>query len=292
MFSNRVKMKKHTLIYNLINVLFLLTAALLFFIIFSNGEIFRGTNNRYISIIAINVIIVHFLKAIRLYFALYGIDISFRDYLKIYCKVTPVSILLPYKSGELFRMYCYGIQTGNMLKGFITVILDRFIDTIALLTMIVVVLVVFGGTITPLVYILIVFVVTVFALFAMFPGTYKYWIKHLLKADATPRRITTIKLLNKINIVYNEITFITKGRGVILLFLSLLAWAVEIGTVSLLYKLNGGTDISGKISEYLSAALTGTQSIELRQFILISVILMLLIYVIVKTYDLIAAERK
>lgn len=292
MFNNREKKKKHTLIYNLINALFLLTAALLFLINYSKGELFVNTKISYIGIIVINVILVHFLKAIRLHFALYGIDISFRDYLKIYCKVTPVSILLPYKSGELFRMYCYGIQTGNMLKGFITVILDRFIDTIALLTMIVVELAVFGGTVIPLVYILIVFIVTSFALFAMFPGTYKYWTKHLLKSDATPRRITTLKLLNKINIVFNEIVFITKGRGVILLFLSLLAWTVEIGTVSILYKLNDGTDISGKTSEYLTSALVGTNSIELRQFILISVILMLLIYLIVEIYDLIAAERK
>ena len=292
MFSNGEKMKKHTLIYNLINILLLLTAALFFFFIYSNGELFVDSNVGYISIIAISVILVHFLKAIRLYFALYGIDIKFKDYLKIFCKVTPVSILLPYKSGELFRMYCYGIQTGNMLKGIITVVLDRFIDTIALLAMIVAVLAVLGGTITPLVYILIAFVVTVFLVFAMFPGTYKYWLKYLLKANATPKRITTLKLLNKINIVYNEIAFITKGRGIILLFLSLLAWTIEIGTVSILYKLNGSTDISGKISEYLSAALTGTQSVELKQFVFISVILMLSIYVIVTIFDLIATERK
>ena len=285
-------MKKHTLIYNLINILLLLAAALVFFLNYSSGEIFNDTGIGYIGIITANVILVHFLKAIRLYFALYGTNINFKDYLKTYCKVTPVSILLPFKSGELFRMYCYGIQTGEMLKGVITVILDRFIDTIALLTMIIAVLAAFGGTITPLVYILIVFVVTVFIIFAIFPGTYKHWIIFLLKSDATPRRITTIKLLDKIHIVYREITLITKGRGIILFILSVLAWTIEIGTVSLLYKLNGGSDIRGKISEYLSSALVDTQSVELRQFILFSVILMILIYLIVKIYDLITVERK
>lgn len=285
-------MKKKAFVYNLINVLVLLAAGCILVRNYSLQKLFADTGAVYIGVMLLTVLLVHFLKAIRLYFALYGANISFSQYLKIYCKVTPVSILLPFKSGELFRMYCYGNQTGNMLKGVITVVLDRFMDTIALLTMIIAVWTIYGGVITPLVYILLLFVVAVIIVFVVFPGVYRYWNKYLLRADATVRKMRAIKLLNKFNLVYQEIANVTKGRGIILYILSLLAWIIEIGSVSLLYRLYGArTNVNAKISEYLSSALSSSQAIELKQFIFISVILMICIYVIVKLIDVATVER-
>ena len=71
-------------------------------------------------------------------------------------------------------MYCYGYQTDNMLKGVVTVILDRFMDTIALVTMIIVVWIASGGVMMPLVYFLLVFLVAAVlgrSIFNLFLGT-------------------------------------------------------------------------------------------------------------------------
>ena len=285
-------MKKKAFVYNLINILVLL-AALFFLQKYKVSEIFFIKEPLYIIAITITVLLVHFLKAIRLYFALYGANITFRNYLKIYCKVTPVSILLPFKLGELFRMYCYGIQTGNMLKGVITVILDRFMDTIALVTMIIAVWAVYGGVVMPLVYVLIVFIAVVMILFVVFPGVYRYWNKYFLRANATVRKMRAIKLLDRMNRVYKEISNVTKGRGIILFVLSLLAWGVEIGSVAMLHGMyEDRSDVDVVISEYLSSALSSSQSLELKQFIFISVILMIFIYILVKLIDVAVGERK
>lgn len=285
-------MKKKSIVYNWINILVLLGAAIIFFLNYSIHDVFAGVGEEHIVIITVTVVIVHFLKAFRLYLALYGSNISASSYAKIYCKVTPVSILLPFKLGELFRMYCYGHQIDNMLKGIVTVVLDRFMDTIALVTMIIVMWFYSGETIIPLVYLLVVFLVAAVLIFIVFPGLYAYWKKYLLRADATPRKLRILFYLDKMNMVYDEIVNVSKGRGIILYALSLLAWITEIGSVVLMNGLGEKTGLSQKISEYLRSALSGNQSIELKRFILISVVLMIVIYLLVKLGDMASGKER
>lgn len=286
-------MKKKSLVYNWINILVLFAAALIFFLNYSINDVFQGVQMMHIVVVIATVVMVHFLKALRLYLALYGADISPSAYAKTYCKVTPVSILIPFKLGEFFRMYCYGHQAGNMLKGIVTVLMDRFMDTIALVTMIVVMWLASGETIIPLVYLLVVFLVIIILMIIVFPGLYSYWKKYLLRANGTPRKLKALKFLDTMNRVYLEIMNVSRGRGIILYVLSLLAWAVEIGSIVLLDTVTGiGNGLSNKISEYLKSALVGSQTIELKRFVLISVILMIVIYLFVKLMDVTKSERK
>ncbi|SFN78369.1 Lysylphosphatidylglycerol synthase TM region [Pseudobutyrivibrio sp. UC1225] len=288
-------MKKKSFAYNLINILVLLLAALIFFMNFEGLKDFQQIGGGQILIIIATVMLVHFLKALRLYLALYGADITPSTYAKTYCKVTPVSILLPFKLGEFFRMYCYGHYTGNMLKGVVTVLMDRFMDTIALVTMIIVMWLGSGEAIIPLVYLLLVFIVAFVLMFLVFPGLYSYWKKFLLRADASTRKIAALKSLEAMNKVYLEIMNVSRGRGIILYVLSLLAWVTEIGSVVVLARMNGinaDGSLTRKISEYLESALMGNQTIELRRFVLLSVVLMIVIYLFVKAFDIAKSERK
>ena len=278
-------MKKKTFGYKLINIIVLLAAACIFLLNYSAHDLFRHVSTMQICGIVTTVIAVHLLKGLRLYFALYGADISLPQYMRTYCKVTPVSILFPFKLGELFRMYCYGVETGNMLKGVVTVILDRFMDTIALVTMIILIWFTDNGAMIPLVYILVVFLVCAVVVFLVFPGLYRYWKKYFLRADATPRKLGMLRLLDNMNRVYEEIASVSRGRGLILYVLSLLAWAVEMGSVAMAGKAMGERDIAGRLAAYLSSALSSSQAPELKQFVFISVIMMLAIYVVVKIFE-------
>lgn len=286
-------MNKRMFVYNLINIFVLLATALIFVFSYITTNIFVGISWEIIAVLTVTVIIVNFLKAFRLYFALYDSDIGIYGYSKIYCKVTPISILFPFKIGEFFRMFCYGYAINNMLKGTVTVVLDRFMDTIALITMIIVVSAVTGGEmIIPLVYLLIGFLAVAVLLFLVFPGAYKYWRKYLLRADGTPLRIAALKLLENINLVYAEISNITKGRGIILYVISILAWATEMGCVALLNRISEHSNLTEKMSSYLASALSTSKSIELKQFIFISVIFLIVIYVFVKLMEVVRGERK
>jgi hypothetical protein len=285
--------RENKLKYNLVNiVIILVTAALFIFDYREVSVIFQNTNFFRILILIVTVMLVHSVKAVRLYLALYGADISFLTYLKIYCKVAPVSIIFPCKTGEFFRMYCYGKQLKNILKGIVIVLLDRFMDTVALVTMILVVLIFNGGHLSSFVYMLLIFLVFALLLYLLFPDVFQFWKKYILRAKATENKLAILRFLDKLNLIYKEITNVSKGRGIILYFLSLIAWAVEIGSITILNGLFREGQLNQTISDYLMSAMSGrSQSTELKQFVFASVILMVVIYIIIKFIETIMGKR-
>lgn len=285
------KRKISSTAYNVINVVILLAAAGLFVLNYRFTDIFGGTSYAQVGIVLASAIIVHLVKASRLYLALYSQDINGASYVKTYCKVTPVSVIFPFKLGELFRMYCYGKLTGSFLRSIVIVLLDRVMDTIALIAVIVVSIVLSGGQITFFMYLLILFIAVMVLLYLVFPGLYRYWKKYLLKARATERKLHSLKALEYCNRVYAEIAKVIKGRGIILFFLSLIAWGTEIGGVAIINRLRKNEPISDKIMLYLTSALKGQQGIEMKQFIFISVVLMITMYILVKAFELLGRKR-
>ena len=170
-----------------------------------------------------------------------------------------------------------------MLRGIIIVLLDRFIDTAALLTILVAMLIWEGGRLTALVYILIAFILLLLFIFFAFPATYLYWKKYLLRADATVAKNKMLRTLAYLNRIYREVENVIKGRGGLLYLLSIIAWAIEIGGVCIIKRLQEDQGALGeKILQYLSSALTGNQVVEMRQFVFISIVLLIAIYVFVK----------
>lgn len=278
--------------YNLINIVVILIFSVLFINDYKNiSELFQKNGVAQILIVLATTVIVHIIKASRLYLVLYGSDITFRSYLKVYCKVTPVSMIIPFKLGEFFRMYCYGSMLNNIIKGIVIVILDRFMDTIALVTMILLIWIFNGGHITSLVYVLLIFLISIVVMYCAFPGVYKFWKHYMLCAKATKRKLTILKLLGMMEHVYEEVQGVSKGRGIILYVMSLIAWTVEISGVVLKTGIFSNTDMSGDVADYLSAAMGGNTSVELKLFVFTSVMAMLMIYAIVKLGDWLPEKR-
>ena len=115
---------------------------------------------------------------------------------------------------------------------------------------------------------------------------YLYWKKYILSADATVGKSKALRALEYLNRIYGEIENVIKGRGILLYLMSIMAWAIEIGGVSIIKRLqadNGALD--ERILQYLSSALKGNQVTEMRQFVFISIVLMIAIYVLVKCFD-------
>lgn len=223
--------------------------------------------------------------------ALYGYGVNLISYMKTYCKVTPVSVVIPFKLGEFFRMYCYGNQLGDGLKGIVIILLDRFMDTIALVTAILLGWAFNGGQITAFVYLLLVFLVFVLLLYFVYPGVYKFWKRYLLRAKASKRKLAVLKMLETLNKIYCEIENVAKGKGIILYFMSLLAWGVEIGSLTLLQGISKDGEVSQIILDYLASAMSGNQSIELKQFVIKSVVLLIVLYLVIKAGEMILGKK-
>ncbi len=285
-------MKGEKIKYIIINIAVLFLTTVLFIGKYGNvGEIFRGVELLYILILVITVVLVHTVKAGRLYLAMYGTGIDLLTCLRIYCRITPVSVVIPFKLGEFFRIYCYGKQLGNLLKGAIIILLDRFMDTVALVTMILFIWLFGGGQVATLVYGFLIFLGLVLLFYFSFPGVYRFWKKYILRADASEHGLAILKMLDGLNMIYREIAGVSKGRGMLLYCLSLLAWCLEISSIVLLVGVSRKGELVQSISDYLMSAMGGKESAELSRFVFASVVLMIFFYLIIKAMELFRRKR-
>lgn len=269
--------------YRLMNILAILAAVLLFICGYGDlGGLFSNMGAMPVAVVLVTAALVHMLKAGRLYFALYGAEFKKTDYIKTYCKVTPVSMIFPFKLGEIFRMYCYGQVIGSTLKGVVIILFDRFVDTTALISIILFIWMLEGIHIAPFYYVLLLFLVIVFIIYFVFPGIYRFWKEYLLKADATEHRLKVLKFLERFNDIYREAAGIVNGRGIILYFMSLVAWGLEIISLCILSGIIEEGGMYQMVSDYLTSALGGVQSTELKRFIVVSVTLLTGMYIIIK----------
>ena len=279
----REKLVIKSCMYKLINILVIAISMLVFtFEYYDSGQLFKNINLCSIIVFLVLVVVVHILKSVRLYLALYYSELKWSDFIKVYCKVTPVSVVLPFIIGDVFRMYCYGQLVGNLLRGVVITMLDRFMDTAALVTVIILTWFLAGGKMDLLVYLFVIFLIITCVIYFVYPGIVRIWRKSLLKSNATERRIAILGVLKKFDEIYKEIDGVTKGRGIILYILSILAWGIEIGSLYIISTINNTKQIDNDVFEYLRAALRGNKSLELKRFIIVTILLLMGVYIIIK----------
>lgn len=280
-------MKKND-IYKTVNIIVIAMSILFFAYRYWNWrEIFNCKFNTAIITLIITVILVNILKMFRLFLALYGSEISLKDYLITYIKVTPVSILVPFKLGELFRIYCYGSEINNILKGIVVILLDRFMDTIALITVVFGLCIIMGGQVTSVVYFLIIFLIVLSIIYIVFPGLYRFWKKYLIDCKASVHKMWALELIEKINSVYTEIEGVVKGRGIVMYGISLVAWMIEIGNLAILSRLYGNTDLVFEVNQYLTGTLGGVTIPELNGFSFVCIIFLIAMYIFIKVIGIV-----
>ena len=82
------------------------------------------------------VLILHFIKMSRLFFIMLEQKIKLAHFIQIYARTAFVNFMVPFKLGEIYRFYCLANVTKNPQIGLLSVIMDRFFDTCALLFMV------------------------------------------------------------------------------------------------------------------------------------------------------------
>ncbi len=275
-------MTKRTPLYILINGLILAFALYLFLKHDDHETIFAQQTYWEIGLFLVTALVVQFIKALRLYVALYGATFSIRSYIKTYCKVTPVCLLFPYKLGEFFRIYCYGELIHDFLRGTVIVILDRFMDTSALLTLLLGFYFFSAGQFPPLVLLLAVVWGLILLGYYLFPGFYRFRRYYYLSVPASAHTLWILRQFARMNLVYQEAAQVAHGRGMLLYILSLMAWGIELLNLALVTKMPSAIRLQQQITNYMSAALTNGNSLPLQRFITASIILLLGMYIVLK----------
>lgn len=271
-------MKKSNLQYNVINIIFLISSILFvnYFGIFDMKFSFVE-----LIILIILFLVLHVLKFIRIYFILLEEKIPLGRIIKIYIKSTFVSIVLPFKIGEIFKMYSYGRDINSYSKGIIAVIIEKFFDAIILSVVLIPYSLIKDGKISALSVIILIFLVLAIAIYISFESTYYYLNKFFIAKSQSKRTLVVLNILYKLKRVYDKAKALIRGRSVFLICLTSIIWIIETIFVYLMSNfMNMKIDFMVVIN-YISDAFFGINNVLFNNYIYLCTAIFLVIIVFI-----------
>lgn len=194
-------------------------------------------------IMAAAVVLTQLLKAMRYYVIVFGLEISDYRILQLYFRTTIVSQLIPFKLGELYRMHAYGHELNSYSKGIILVILDRFFDSLGIITVGFIILLCNNTQLPPPIIIaLTAFIFSICCAYLVEPSFYKFWNNYFIVNRTSSNTLYALRFLESINSLFASVRKIISGKFLILYITSLVSWIIEIAAYSLLT--SGQNDIN------------------------------------------------
>ena len=253
-----------------INLIYFLLTILYIYIINPLKDNLISLNNIFLLLFIF--ILIHALKCFRQYLLLIESGIHISDFVKIYVKTTFCSIILPYKSGEIYKAYEYGYKVNDYTKGLLTVIVDKFFDAILLLLLFIPYEIQKNNGLSEITLILLFFVIVFCIIYVCFNTTYYYLNKHFIKKGNVKRNIIALKILERAYEIYNYVKDLIKGRVMLILILTVMAWALEWMFICLL-------DV-GNFIDYINAIFFGNQNYIFSNYVIIGIICFLIVEII------------
>lgn len=179
----------------------------------------------------VGFVVVHFAKMMRFYLILMEQKINIFRFIKVYMKITFVNLALPFKFGEIFRIYCFSRETRDGKIGILSVIIDRLFDISALLVILVPYDFLVDKEISPVTLILLLFVAAIFFLYKIFLPTYRYLNKYLISNTSSKEAIQCLYILENGKTWYDYIRRLLIGRSSLIFIFSCIGWIAEFGVL-------------------------------------------------------------
>ena len=189
-----------------------------------------------------------------------------------------MNIVFPFKVGDIYRAYCFGTCIDNYIRGIVIILFDRFIDTAALISLLPLLSFFAGTEMVGIVYFLLCFILGIIIVYFSWPGFCSFWKDFLLRRRSTIATLKAISLLDTCERIFCEIRMTARGRGIILYFLSLVAWTVEMLGVAVLA---GVSEIGRQMGEYLVSVVRGDQTTPYRSIVVLSYVFLMAFYLVI-----------
>lgn len=217
--------ESENVIYKITEICFILFA-IIFFIATNNFSISIKLNQLIGAIIFI--LVIHIFKFIKTYFILLEENLPLSKILSIYLKTTFVTIILPFKLGEIFKAYSYGHEMKNYLKGIIFVLVDKFFDAIIIFSILMGYSLITFSKMSILGWLLFVFILVFLIIYYSFPNTYNYLNKYFINKKQNKRNIIILEILEILNDIYVKAKEMISGRSLILFIITFIYWFCEM----------------------------------------------------------------
>lgn len=228
-------------------------------------------------------VIIHIFKFIKIYFILLAEVIPFKKMVKLYVKTTFVSMVLPYKIGELFKMYSYGKEINNYSKGVVAVLIDKFFDALILCMVLIPYGILVSGNISDLAWIMLTFVVTVLLIYLSFKGTYYYLNKFFITKVKDKKSIYALGTIEKANEIYKIAKSLLIGRQAIILCLTGISWITEAIFIQIMAGFTGKETGFMTVINYISDAFFGINNVLFNNYIYIGTAIFLILILAIYT---------
>ncbi|MBO6016312.1 MAG: flippase-like domain-containing protein [Lachnospiraceae bacterium] len=223
-----------------------------------------------IPVLPVLLLLVHLAKMARLYLVLMEHKINFKRFLLLYCKTTLVNLVIPYKIGELYRVFKIGRETRHWQVGILSVIIDRFFDVLALFLLLASVDVVFKQRISAITGIFFVALAIVTVIYMVISPTYTYLNKYLIVHKQSGRSMLALKGLEFVRAWYDFSTDLIRGRFALITISSLAGWVFEVlllKCLSLLWHAWEGMTFGIRdFSDYVTSIFFGGGSLLMRAY--------------------------
>lgn len=172
-------------------------------------------------------------------------------------------------------MYYFGHHIHNYTRGTIAVLLDRFSDTLALVTIILCIAIFQKFMFSIFIYVLAAVMVSMMIAYFLFPNLYSYWNHYLICGSANKKRLYILKLLAYANRAYRECRKLVQGRIILLYLISFFAWMLELGGVYFTFIRSKSWLEEDGLLCYLEASCGLNESLYQQGFLIVSVLVLL-----------------
>jgi hypothetical protein len=240
-----------------LTALLILASGAYFFIFLDQASIrnIMLVHRALLPLLVVIAIATQLIKATRMYVIMMDTTLSYPKNLLLYASTTVINIMTPYKIGEVYRIALYGKSIDSYAGGAVRVLLDRAVDTAALLTYLTLILLFQVSAVLPLYLLLLALFVLFCAAWFVFPQLYRFWNDFLITQRHTQRAASVLRVLSDVNRAYEYLRGLIRGRVFIMYLLSMAAWGLELVGVYALTVYTHSNSAS-QISAYLDSALS------------------------------------
>ena len=216
---------KNKKIYVAINTVVII--AIISFIISYWKEILP-LNFENIILAIIPFICIHILRIIRQYIILMENKIKMKKLIRSYLLSSITNTIIPFKIGELYKIYLYGYEMNSYKKSFISVLVDKFFDAMFLSIVFIVIEIVNKSAISLITILLLIFAILVIITYLSFEKTYNFLNKYLITNKNTKFSNKCLKVLEKMKDIFVDIKNMINNREMLIVILTILSWLFEI----------------------------------------------------------------
>lgn len=230
--------------------------------------------------IAVGFIAAHFFKMLRLYLVLMEHRISFGRFILLYLRTTFINLIIPFKLGELYRIEEIARVTKIWQVGFLSVLVDRFFDTLALLCVLLPLDLILRGGISVITIVFLVALFVIALVYLAIPASYTYLNRYLIMRKTSGRALVALRGLDIVKSWYDFTHELITGRSALIVAASFLGWGAEIITLralSIWMHISFGL---GDFASYIEAVLLKGESSLLETYTRMGAIALLILTIL------------